>query len=210
MDPYPPGTVIPATLISRETLEHVGFTKEKADELWSEWLNSAADDSDNARREGDSEAGQDGDTFKQFILDNVKKETDTWDTWSEDDDGPWYACLTHCGINTKTQEAIMEPAFRCLRESESYIYWICDTIGMRYGGLEFILRRLPESSSPAADATPGLRSIGGLERPRLPGQTDYVWGSPECIAELEAMGVTINRRPASNSTGESAPHQQQQ
>ncbi|KAK4214888.1 hypothetical protein QBC37DRAFT_372486 [Rhypophila decipiens] len=208
MDPYPPGTVIPATLISRETLEHVGFTKEKGDELWSEWLNSAADD--NARREGDPEDGQDGDTFKQFILDNVKKETDTWDTWSEDDDGPWYACLTHCGINTKTQEAIMEPAFKYLREDETCIYLICDTIEMRYGGLEFILRRLPESSSPAADATPACAPSVVLNDQGVPGETEYVWGLPECIAELEAMGITINRRPASNPAGESDPHQQQQ
>ncbi|KAL7793060.1 hypothetical protein V8C37DRAFT_379158 [Trichoderma ceciliae] len=40
-----------------------------------------------------------------------------------------------CGINQETQTAIMDPTFKSIRLTQSCLFWIRDTIEMRYRGL---------------------------------------------------------------------------
>lgn len=52
----------------------------------------------------------------------------------------WQACRNGCGIALDVQNKIMDPRFEDFRLSESCLYWVNDTVQMRYAGLEEIQR----------------------------------------------------------------------
>jgi hypothetical protein len=54
---------------------------------------------------------------------------------ASDNDQEWYDCMNARGIATELQDAIMDPVFKTLRLTESCIFWILDTLEMRYRGL---------------------------------------------------------------------------
>lgn len=124
-------TMIPDTLISRETLVYVGFTEAKATELWSRWCNWPET---GPRREVDPDDGGLQVSFLQFITGTLRCQTDVW----EDDDSQWRACLDACGIDPTVQDAIMDPAFKYPRLSDTCIFWAIDTVEMRFAGLKDI------------------------------------------------------------------------
>jgi hypothetical protein len=124
--------MIPDFRISRETLVYVGFSANKASELWDRWSNWPAD---GPRREVDIE--DDGGFrvgFWDFISGNIESQPDT----TTDDDDDWRRCLDVCGMSSDVQSAIMDPRFRYLRLSNSCVYWVKDTVEMRYAGLKAI------------------------------------------------------------------------
>lgn len=124
---------IPENLISRETLLHVGLSENKATELWHRWTNWPAS---GPRRETDVDDGGLQVTFIDYILGAFENQVDT----AEDDDAIWNACMSTCGIDVTVQVAIMDPAFKYLRLSNSCLHWARDTIEMRYAGLKEIQR----------------------------------------------------------------------
>jgi hypothetical protein len=124
---------IPDCLISRETLHYVGFSDAKANEIWSHWFHWP---STGPRREIDADTGGFTVSFHDFILDRLDNCDDVW----EDDDTKWCACMDECGMSTSAQVAIMDREFKLIRMSESCVYWVKDTIEMRYAGLQEIQR----------------------------------------------------------------------
>jgi hypothetical protein len=84
------------------------------------------------------------------------------DTFSNDD-RTWARLMDTFGLSIGTQQAILDPAFRYIRLSESCVYWAKDTVHMRYYGLmeiqkasrdrENVLRRT--AANPGSGQPPG-------------------------------------------------------
>lgn len=125
--------VIPITLVSRETLLYVGFSEERATELWNRWTNWPAG---SLRREIDSDPGGLYVTFEDIIMRSCDSRPDT----TSDDVQEWRACLEQCGIEIGVQDKILDPRFGTLYLTESCKFWIKDTLAMRWAGLQNIQR----------------------------------------------------------------------
>lgn len=157
------GRPLSSQIVSLETLIYVGLSIAKAEELWNRWTNWPPT---SPRRETDPDDGFGSTvTFLDFIIGcSVENTVDT----VAEDDLEWRECLDACGINTATQDAIMDPKFRYVRRSNSCLHWARDTIEMRYKGME------------------NLQQLGtaGIEAD--------IWGSPNAIAALDdSPGYTI-------------------
>lgn len=201
--------MIPVALISYETLVYVGLSEAKATELWNQWTSWPAQ---GPLRETDPDDGGWIVTFKDFIIGSFENRVDAVD----DNDQEWRACLNRCGVAVDLQNAIMDPRFKYLRLSQSCLYWVNDTVNMRYAGLEDIqrssheremqLRRIAtrpgdkqggrqggsdiatESSSSAGQ---GQHSVSGFQQQDTPGIGLDIWGSTSAIAARNAPGHTV-------------------
>jgi hypothetical protein len=147
---------IPITLVSWDTLEYLGLSTGKADEIWSEWTQWPVT---GPRRETDPDDGG----LQVAFIDLITARLENYEDVYEDNDAQWYQCLNVCGISTPVQAAIMDPNFKHIRLTESCIFWVKDTLGMRYAGLEDIRRasRQRELDLMRAAARPGGRSSSG-------------------------------------------------
>ncbi|RSL85463.1 hypothetical protein CEP51_003305 [Fusarium floridanum] len=122
---------IPDQLISQATIEYVGFSKIKANEIWSTWNNWP---STGPRRETDPDDGGLQVTFLDFICGYISSSLDTY----SEDDAEWINCMNTYGLSMEVQDAILDPLFKYLRLSDSCAEWSRDTIEMRYAGLKAI------------------------------------------------------------------------
>lgn len=112
---------IPEQLVSRATLEYVGFSERKAGNLWSQWTALL---SQGVSRETDPDNGGLQMTFLEFIISSFETGNDTFG----EDDQQWRQLMETFGLSTETQRAILDPAFKYLRLSNSCVYWSKDTI----------------------------------------------------------------------------------
>ena len=206
--------LIPVALISYETLVYVGLSEAKATELWNQWTNWPAQ---GPRRETDPDDGGLVVTFKDFIIGSFENLVDI----ADDNAQEWRACLNSCGIAVDVQNAIMDPRFKYLCLSQSCLYWVNDTIKMRYAGLEDIqrssreremqLRRIatrsgdnqggsghggrqggPNIATGSSSSTnQGQRSVSGSQQQNTPGIGPDIWGSTSAIAARNAPGHTV-------------------
>ncbi|KAG5743435.1 hypothetical protein H9Q72_007937 [Fusarium xylarioides] len=193
---------IPEMLISKATIEYVGFNSDKATEIWSGWVNWP---SGPIIRETDPGGSY---TLEVSFLDWMKRHTGnpfSDDVW-EDDSSAWLACMEQHGIATELQHAIMDPHFKDIRLSGTCIGWVRDTIEMRYEGLEDIKRASAErerasgqqgqyhkssSASGSGHASSGTRSFSGMQRDALPGVKIDSCSSTSAIAAQNAPGLTM-------------------
>jgi hypothetical protein len=205
--------MIPVALISYETLVYVGLSEAKATQLWSQWTNWPAQ---GPRRETDPDDGGLVVTFKDFIIGSFENRVDA----ADDNEQQWRACLNGCGIAVDVQNAIMDPRFKYLCLSKSCLYWVNDTVKMRYAGLEDIqrssreremqLRRIETRSGgdqgsghggrqdgpniatgSSSSASQGQRSVSGFQQQNTPGIGPDIWGSTSAIAARNAPGHTV-------------------
>ncbi|KAJ4328177.1 hypothetical protein N0V84_001379 [Fusarium piperis] len=201
---------IPDQLISHASIEYVGFSKAKADEIWNSWNNWP---SFGPRRETDPDDGGLQVTFLDFISGHIASSFDT----SEDDDGQWTNCMNRNGLAIELQHAILDPHFKYLRLSKSCAEWSRDTVHMRYAGLQEIQRasrdramalqragyRLAahsdngssasvlEPPSASTSSRPGQRSISGMQRDMAPGISAESSNSASAIAARNAPGHVV-------------------
>ncbi|KAI1377139.1 hypothetical protein F4677DRAFT_459485 [Hypoxylon crocopeplum] len=119
---------IPTTLISRDTLRYLGHSLDKVD-------------SNNGGLEI---------TFIDFITARLENYEDA----CEDDDHQWHHCLAACGVSGSVQDAIMDPRFNDIRLTNSCLFWVKDTLAMRYAGLEDISRASHQREMELAGARP--------------------------------------------------------
>ncbi|KAF4502693.1 hypothetical protein FAGAP_1094 [Fusarium agapanthi] len=196
---------IPEMLISKATIEYVGFNSDKATEIWSGWVNWPPGF---IIRETDPSGSN---TLEVSFLDWMKRHTgnpSTDDVW-KDDSSAWLACMEQHGIATELQHAIMDPHFKGIRLSGTCIGWVRDTIEMRYAGLEDIKRasaererasgqqgqqgQLHESSSASGSghASSGTSSFSSMQRDALPGVKIDSCSSTSAIAAQNAPGLTM-------------------
>lgn len=201
---------IPDQLISHASIEYVGFSKAKADEIWNSWNNWP---SFGPRRETDTTDRDLQVTFLDFISGHIASSFDT----SEDDDGQWTHCMNRYGLAIELQHAILDPHFKYLRLSKSCAEWSRDTVHMRYAGLQEIQRasrdramalqragyRLAahsdngssasvlEPPSTSTSSRPGQRSISGMQRDMAPGISTESSNSASAIAARNAPGHVV-------------------
>ena len=122
---------IPDQLISRASLEYVGFSFQKATELWDRWTHWPTGPYEPIRETDPDDGTKLEMTFIDFITGPFVGSRNV----AHDSDSDWLDCMTYYGLNLDTQRAIMEPAFKVLRLSMSCGEWCEDTIRMRYAGL---------------------------------------------------------------------------
>ncbi|QPH02149.1 hypothetical protein C2857_006355 [Epichloe festucae Fl1] len=166
-------STIPDTLISQPTLLYLGFTLKKANSIWNKWRNwpypREIDDDD----DDDDPAGPM--TFIEVILLQLEP-ADDCDTYYENDE-EWYHFMDRCGINSELQTAIMDPRFTTIRLTNTCLYWLRDTIEIRYLGLQEIQaasheremalqRARTRPGGPQQSTTSGQRSISATLRER--------------------------------------------
>jgi hypothetical protein len=193
---------IPEHLFSRETLIHIGLSEEKADELWDRWTNWPAD---GPRREVDSDDGGLEVSFLDMVIGSIESKRDVLD----DNDPQWRACMDACGIARNVQDAIMDHHFKYIRLSNSCLYWVLDTIEMRYCGLQDIqrtswaremeLQRMASRSMSSGHqrghgstaAGSQQRSVSGHQQQGTARISAKVWGSASAMAARHAPGYTV-------------------
>ncbi|RMJ14801.1 hypothetical protein CDV36_005548 [Fusarium kuroshium] len=149
---------IPDQLISQATIEYVGFSKIKANEIWSTWNNWPLT---GPRRETDPDDGGLQVTFLDFICGYISS---SLDTYSEDDD-EWINCMNTYGLSVEVQNAILDPLFKYLRLSDSCAEWSRDTIQMRYAGLKAIQQESSDREITLQDAGYRLATNGTVLEP---------------------------------------------
>ncbi|KAM0085520.1 hypothetical protein ACKRZS_002255 [Fusarium odoratissimum] len=133
---------IPEKLISKATIEYVGFNSDKAREIWSGWI--AWPSGPIIREIGIGEET----CLEVSFIDWVKGHAGnplSDDVW-EDDNSAWSRYMEQRGIATDLQYAIMDPLFRDMRLTGTCIGWLRDTMEMRYEGLRNIQRASAEQS----------------------------------------------------------------
>ncbi|KAI8723874.1 hypothetical protein NCS52_00244200 [Fusarium sp. LHS14.1] len=157
---------IPDQLISQATIEYVGFSRTKANEIRSSWNNWP---STGPRRETDPEDSGFQVTFLDFICGHISF---SFDTDPEDDD-EWINCMNTYGLSKELQDAVLDPLFKYLRLSDSCAGWSKDTIEMRYAGLKAIQEESSSRENALHSAGYRLAMNGTVVEPiDLPGQND--------------------------------------
>ncbi|CAK7212824.1 hypothetical protein SEUCBS140593_001638 [Sporothrix eucalyptigena] len=162
--------------------EHGDLALERADTIWSAWKNWPAtgpqrdllpdnQDTDGGGSSRNNDSGGLLVPFLDFVVGRVVP-TYAVDVDSRHDDDAWAACLDACGVNDALKTAIMDPTFRCIRQTESCRWWLRDTLTMRYAGLEEIQRASLQRATDirlAIDDTDGTITLGGRENNRRSG-----------------------------------------
>ncbi|KAI6779876.1 uncharacterized protein J7T54_001964 [Emericellopsis cladophorae] len=203
---------IPNDLISLATLRYIGCDDDFATQLWEEWTSWPPDD---ILRETDDIIR--GMPFIDFVSGHIEgRHIDAVD----EDDQEWRRCMDACGVAKEFQDAIMDPVFKPIRGTESCVFWIVETMRMRYRGLEEIqtasreremaLRRASTRPLGSASAfvgqgdslqrsghhtthsgnTGGRRSISSTQR-LAPGIEKNTALSPEALSAMNAPGYII-------------------
>lgn len=123
--------------MSRVTLEYVGFSEEKSNELWESWSKEAP----GSPSRGADDVGIQTALFNfltgYFNLD--------FDPFSEDD-RCWRMVMDKFGLNSAAQEFILDPALKFVRRHKSCVYWARDMVEMRHSELQEIQRTSRERS----------------------------------------------------------------
>lgn len=127
---------VPEVIISRATLSYLGFKEEVAAHIWHKWTNWPAGD---IVRETDDDIS--GMPFIEFITGYVNGRRAN--AVSEDDE-EWHSCIEACGIGAEARNAIMDPVFKTIRLTESCVFWIRDTLEMRYRSLKAVQKASQE------------------------------------------------------------------
>lgn len=151
-----------SSLISRATLVYVGLTEEKAAELWNQWINWP--------KYGPSRYWLDSDDGLQVTFHDICSQSlnGQQHTCCGEDDSKWVDCMNAWGISKEMQEAIMDPAFECIRDTNSCIYWVENTIDMRYRGLEYRVEIAAKAASDLEGGLPGQETEKGSQKEVIP------------------------------------------
>jgi hypothetical protein len=106
--PAPAKTSLPDQLYSVATLEEMGFIRPVAEEIFSRWV---------------SQDEQDPAEFIDYAFGHLAM---------LDDDKPPRDAMTALGITEELQEALTDPKFSDMFDSETLDYWLRDTMRMRF------------------------------------------------------------------------------
>ncbi|KAM6486005.1 hypothetical protein HDV62DRAFT_352984 [Trichoderma sp. SZMC 28011] len=139
-------STLPNQLVSLATIKYLGYDDETASQIWNKWIAQApeADPVPEIIPIDQFEL-----TFMDYIVGYSYGHGHRYDpelNANDDDDAKWYACLDRCGINKDTQEAIMDPVFRRTRLTEACVFWIRNTIELRYEALKSSIQEASRDS----------------------------------------------------------------
>lgn len=154
---------LPDRLISRETLDYLGFNENAANVIWSRWSGWGP----SPGREVDGGPV----TFESLLVTYV--ENTGKDTVSDNDEN-WRQTMNAIGIKLSVQAAMMTPLCRDVRLTESCKFWLLDTICAKYSSLQDIQQFSRERAMAArqAQVRPDADSPGSAapQQPLEPGQ----------------------------------------
>lgn len=114
---------VPLVLESKETIEYIGFTQEKAELIWDTWCR-------------DQEEYPLQNDFFPFVVSYVYSSTKEYDARSRSDD--WMACLDRIGLNEELKGSMMLELFADIRCTGSSSSWAKVFLEGRYEGLQAI------------------------------------------------------------------------
>lgn len=123
---------IPDMLLSEATLRHLGYRPDVAADIWTRWVDWAPGSTTRVTDPDDGLVF----SFVEFATGHAHGRGRDKDATFENTPQEWYACFDACGINTETQEALMDPLYKDMRESASCVDWIIDTIELRFRALQ--------------------------------------------------------------------------
>jgi hypothetical protein len=112
-------------LFSEQTYQYCGFTPAVAAELWSRFQ---------ANRDEFSEF--DDPNHREYLLLFVFARIDAVPKSTSEDETEWTTALQDMGLDSKTQDVIMDPEFADLRGTESAAFWAKDTVEDRLYTIE--------------------------------------------------------------------------
>lgn len=124
---------VPDRVISRATLEYVGFSETKAGDLWAQWPNWLAEDS---TRETDPHRSGPPWRFLAFMEHALETKIQTFD----EDDEVCTQVMDALGLSAKTKREILDPEWKYLRLGESCEYWARHNLKKQFFGLREIQR----------------------------------------------------------------------
>ncbi|KAL7960377.1 hypothetical protein V8C34DRAFT_312709 [Trichoderma compactum] len=155
-------STIPNQLVSLATIKYLGYDHDTSSQIWNKWTAQAPGDDPvpECIPLGPFEL-----TFVDYVVGySYGHRYDSDLNAHDDDDAKWYACMDRCGINKDTQDAIMDSVFKRTRLTESCIFWIRNTIELRYEALKSTIQeasREMEQASPEGSTSQGT-SRGGI------------------------------------------------
>ncbi|KAI1214165.1 uncharacterized protein F4807DRAFT_468115 [Annulohypoxylon truncatum] len=150
---------IPENLISLATLRYLGFNEETATYIWHRWTNWPPGP---IVRETDDDRGADFVmTFIDFATDHVtaKRELDAF----EDRNLDWFNFMDECGICPELVNHIMDPVFKDIRLTQSCLFWVKDTMELRYRGLQEVQKASHERAMSLGQETSRSDELGSRE-----------------------------------------------
>lgn len=150
---------LPEFLDSVSTLEIMGFEPQTAQTIFQNWT-----------QRGDSEAG---------LLDFVRGHLSQLKKPTMRDLAPRPA-MTSLGINKDSQDAITDPRFTQIFETETLQYWLTDTLKTNYLTLQELRGRLKQHAKRSAAKKAERTSVEGI------------FGHEPPSAQLSEMSVTTN------------------
>ncbi|KAL6817198.1 hypothetical protein J3E69DRAFT_375013 [Trichoderma sp. SZMC 28015] len=149
-------STLPDQLVSLATIKYLGYDDETASQIWNKWVAQApgVDPVPEFIPFHQFEL-----TFMDYIVGySYGHRYDSDLNAHDDDDAKWQKCMDRCGINKDTRDAIMDPVFRRTRLTETCIFWIRNTIELRYEALKSSLQgasREVEQASPEGSTSQG-------------------------------------------------------
>ncbi|KAL7786840.1 hypothetical protein V8C43DRAFT_324191 [Trichoderma afarasin] len=139
-------STLPDQLVSLATIKYLGYDDETASQIWNKWIAQApeADPVPEIIPIYQFEL-----TFMDYIVGYSYGHGHRYDpelNANDDDDAKWYDCMDRCGINKDTQGAIMDPVFKRTRLTEACVFWIRNTIELRYEALKSSIQEASRDS----------------------------------------------------------------
>ncbi|KAL7911866.1 hypothetical protein GGI35DRAFT_491960 [Trichoderma velutinum] len=124
-------STLPDQLVSLATIRYLGYDDDTASQIWNKWT---------AQAPGDDPVPEciPLPPFELRFIDYVIA---------------YSYCMDRCGINEDTQAAIMDPVFRRIRLTESCIFWVRNTIELRYEALESSVQEASREREHASQRT---------------------------------------------------------
>jgi len=175
---------LPTTQESSEALEFIGFNTPTANHIFSRWL---------ARGDGNP------DGLIDYVLAHVRGRNQNGETRTNP-----RAAMNAMGLLQEFSEVHLDPGNAEVRDTETMIFWIQDTLTMRYKTIDLCNRRLKRA------AARGKRS----KKVKRESITSYVWTSEPSVPEVsatidgpeEAVNAILPRLPASHiAVGSAGP-----
>ncbi|KAL6693914.1 hypothetical protein J3F84DRAFT_378054 [Trichoderma pleuroticola] len=153
-------STLPDQLVSLATIKYLGYDDDTASQIWNKWTAQAPGDPvPESIPLPPFEL-----TFIDYVVGCSYGYRYNFDVNAhDDDDSKWHECMDRCGINKDTRDAIMDPVFRRIRLTETCIFWIRNTIELRYEALKSSIQeasREGEQASPESSASQGTSREG--------------------------------------------------
>jgi len=133
---------IPNFTYSKQTLQYLGYTEQRAEELWKAWREDARQQ---VERFGPFPSRIVGRAFRQavkvpFITVPSRDEVCKFYVNSSDTSDDWVAIMNKFGLKKELQTAILHPEFKDIRSCHTLWNWFRETFDLRLIALDDVRR----------------------------------------------------------------------